>query len=183
MSRSLCAKALLLIACTSTATLANEGFFEKIDTSASEVVVDVRVHHILPGYSPTWMPTAQGIVYISEEPYQINVSGLMTRIVYYMLNYYEIGGNEKRTLKLKSDGFLANPDVSPDGKAIVYTAQDNGNCSIWVYDVETDNERKVSSFYASASSPSWSPDGKSIVFAALIRPFWRLIKIDLEAGK
>ncbi len=105
-------------------------------------------------YYPSLAPDGRSVVYS----------------VYREDNVYEIyeltlaDGKETRlTDKL---GVLTGPEVSPDGKSIVFmrwtVASDQ--YQIWVMDRDGGNPRRV--FNGTGWDPTWSPDGEQILFAS-----------------
>ncbi len=62
-------------------------------------------------------------------------------------------------------GVLKAPEISPDGRFIVFGNGDaNGRESIWIMDRDGGNPREL---YAPGWDPTWSPDGERILFASL----------------
>jgi dipeptidyl aminopeptidase/acylaminoacyl peptidase len=76
----------------------------------------------------------------------------------------------KATELVKSDYVAADPQWSPDGRSLAYTAQptpraDDGNLSdIWIIDIESGRQRKLVENEGPDSSPRWSPDGRSVAY-------------------
>ena len=60
----------------------------------------------------------------------------------------------------------SEPDISPDGKRIVFSSSRSGGAAeIWVCDREGSNAVQLTSFgQGHSGSPRWSPDGRRIVF-------------------
>jgi Tol biopolymer transport system component len=52
--------------------------------------------------------------------------------------------------------------LSPDGKRAAYSAVTGGSENVWVYDVDRDQEAKLTS--GGGHLPAWSPDGTQLVF-------------------
>jgi Tol biopolymer transport system component len=58
-----------------------------------------------------------------------------------------------------------NPQISPDGTAIVFPSNRRGNIEVWRADTEGRHALQLTSFPGrSAGTPRWSPDGKEIAF-------------------
>src|ERR1051325_9153593 len=66
--------------------------------------------------------------------------------------------------------FTSDPQMSPDGKKILYVRQfadimsDRNLSNIWVIDADGTNNRAVTTGRRSDSSPRWSPDGSRILY-------------------
>lgn len=61
------------------------------------------------------------------------------------------------------------PSFSPDGKKIVYCKVENYKSSIWIMDIDGENQTKITdnNTLSSAQRPRFSPDGNYIVFDAV----------------
>lgn len=56
--------------------------------------------------------------------------------------------------------------VSPDGKALAFTSSGGSNPSIYIYNLETHEKRRITNKTSVDGSPSYSPDGKYITFVS-----------------
>ena len=56
------------------------------------------------------------------------------------------------------------PAWSPDGKKIAYSAKNQGDRQIWIYDIERDKEEQLTEGKGGKESPSWAPDSLHLVF-------------------
>jgi len=58
------------------------------------------------------------------------------------------------------------PNISPDGKTIVFSSDRDfkGSYDIWTVDIATGKLKQITHAEADEFGPNWSPDGKSIVF-------------------
>lgn len=56
------------------------------------------------------------------------------------------------------------PAWSPDGKKIAYSARNQGDRQIWIYDIERDKEEQLTDGNGGKESPSWAPDSLHLVF-------------------
>ena len=88
------------------------------------------------------------------------------RVVFEALNQLwlmDIGGKPQA---LTNDKFYKeDPAWSPDGKSIAYSSDKAGTEDIYILDVATKAEKRVTSFADSAEvSCAWSPDGKMLAY-------------------
>ncbi|MEQ9506830.1 MAG: S9 family peptidase [Hyphomonas sp.] len=83
--------------------------------------------------------------------------------------------------------YATNPEVSPDGKSIVYvrhsmermTDRDTG--SLWIIDLATGTQRPLVD--GGAGAPSWSPDGTRIVYSAATNGKASIRMLYLDTGR
>ena len=66
---------------------------------------------------------------------------------------------------VKEANEIVNPAWSPDGKQIVFSGLIGGFTDLFVYDLEKDTERRLTSDAYAEMDPAWSPDGKRIAFS------------------
>ena len=88
------------------------------------------------------------------------------RVVFEALNQLwlmEIGG---KPVALTNDKFYKeDPAWSPDGRSIAYSSDKAGTPDLYILDLATKSEKRVTSFEDSAEvSGAWSPDGKSLAY-------------------
>ena len=56
------------------------------------------------------------------------------------------------------------PEISPDGKRIVFTSMRDGNRELYVMDVDGQNQRRLTFHEERDDYASWHPDGQRIIF-------------------
>jgi hypothetical protein len=60
---------------------------------------------------------------------------------------------------------LSGPALSPDGKHVAYSAEQDGNSDIWVQDLVRGTRTRLTSSPAQELHPAWSPDGTRLFYA------------------
>lgn len=73
------------------------------------------------------------------------------------------GKREKETV-FKEMGEILNPTWSPDGRYIAFSALAGGLSDLFLFDLETDELKKLTDDPFSDLYPAWSPDGQKIAF-------------------
>ncbi len=73
-------------------------------------------------------------------------------------------GNREKEVVFKELGEILNPSWSPDGRFVVFSALDGGLSDIFLFDLETDELKKLTDDPYSDLYPSWAPDGHAIAF-------------------
>jgi Tol biopolymer transport system component len=88
------------------------------------------------------------------------------RIVFEALNQLWVMEIGKKPLQLTNDNYYKeDPAWSPDGKRIAFSSDKSGIENIYVLDISTRQEQRVTSLRtAAAVSPAWSPDGSMLAF-------------------
>lgn len=67
---------------------------------------------------------------------------------------------------LVADGYVASdPDFAPDGRSIVFASDRAGEMDLWLRDLETGTERRLTAGPGAQIAPRFSPDGTRIAYA------------------
>ncbi|MFL6140528.1 MAG: amidohydrolase family protein [Labedaea sp.] len=87
------------------------------------------------------------------------------RIAFRALNalwLMDIGGKPERIV---DDGYFASdPDFSPDGRSLVYVSDRAGDADLWLRDLATGAEHRLTTLPGAQMTPRWSPDGGRIAY-------------------
>ncbi len=83
------------------------------------------------------------------------------------------------------DTIFGNPHWSPDGRFITFSSNQRLGHQIYVVDVATKRERRISPVTSGGCEPRFSRDGKKVVYVSRrhLGGVSRLVEHDLESGK
>jgi len=77
----------------------------------------------------------------------------------------------------------SQPQLSPDGRLIVFSSTRSGDSEIWLANSDGSGERQLTRFHAAISAgPHWSPNGKEIVFHSRPAGNANLYILNVETG-
>jgi Tol biopolymer transport system component len=83
--------------------------------------------------------------------------------------------------KLVADGYFnSDPDFSPDGKKLLYASDRDGTADLWLHDLATGADTKLSSLPGAQTAPRFSPDGRQVAYQDQDGIAWVL---DLDSGQ
>jgi hypothetical protein len=70
-----------------------------------------------------------------------------------------------RPRTLVSDGYFnSDPDFSPDGRSLVYTSDRAGEADLWLHDLKTGADTRLTALPGAQTAPRFSPSGRQIAF-------------------
>jgi hypothetical protein len=135
---------------------------------------DLRILTTTPGYAdtPDWSPDGSWLVYAHSPVACASPSwGVcnMEEGMHTTLWRMDADGTDQ-TLLGDPDAFDWEPRLSPDGREVVFTRVDPANAfwfTLMIRDLETGEERIVTSDELEPEHPEWSPDGGSIIYNTL----------------
>ncbi|MGQ9584450.1 MAG: TolB family protein [Anaerolineae bacterium] len=116
------------------------------------------------GLMPAWLPDGR-IVYKATH----GASGL-----------YLINPDGSGTAQLLEDASATAPAVSPDGQAIVFMSQRDGNWEIYGIGTDGSGLRRLTDHPAQDGLPAWSPDGQWIAFVSDREGEWAMWAMDRQ---
>jgi Tol biopolymer transport system component len=73
-------------------------------------------------------------------------------------------GEAPRRLTLESSHVVVDPAWSPRGDALVYASDRAGSLDLWIHELASGAERRVTRAPGAEMRPAWSPDGGRIAF-------------------
>ncbi len=106
----------------------------------------------IQGKSPKWSPDGKQFVY----------NGCLGGKCGVMLSNVD-GGSPVLLTDQPTD---TNPEISPDGKKVVFMSERAGNWEIYSIDINGENLQALTTDPASDGLPTWSPDGSKIAFVS-----------------
>ena len=100
-------------------------------------------------------------------------------------------GSTVQEATFKDLGEIFNPAWSPDGRYIVFSAIAESKSDLFVYDLQTEERRRLTNDQFGDLQPVWSPDGRTIAFVSerfttgltsLMYGGYGLAMLDMESG-
>ncbi|TDW94096.1 Tol biopolymer transport system component [Kribbella pratensis] len=83
--------------------------------------------------------------------------------------------------KVVADGYFnSDPDFSPDGKKLLYASDRDGTADLWLHDLATGTDTKLSGLPGAQTAPRFAPDGQRIAYQDQDGIAWVL---DLASGE
>ncbi|TDO60802.1 Tol biopolymer transport system component [Kribbella sp. VKM Ac-2571] len=99
------------------------------------------------------------------------------------LNALWVASTDGRTQprKVVADGYFnSDPDFSPDGKKLLYASDRDGTADLWLHDLATGTDTKLSGLPGAQTAPRFAPDGQRIAYQDQDGIAWVL---DLTSGE
>ncbi|MFF0340631.1 DPP IV N-terminal domain-containing protein [Kribbella sp. NPDC004875] len=88
---------------------------------------------------------------------------------------------KSRPWQLVADGYFnSDPDFAPDGKTLLYASDRDGTADLWLHDLATGKDTKVSGLPGAQTAPRFAPDGGRIAYQDQDGIAWVL---DLTSGQ
>ena len=90
------------------------------------------------------------------------------QLVYSMVGslWIQQTGSEKAIQLTDGDGYDYQPDVSPDGKHVVFVRYDGSAVELMLFDLNTRETKSLTQNKSVNLEPRWSPDGKQIAYVS-----------------
>ena len=85
--------------------------------------------------------------------------------------------------RLTSHASDTAPAWSPDGTQLAFISLRTGNWEIWVVDVATGQERRLTDHSGHDVGAAWSPTGRQIAFLSNRGGAWAIYLLDLKSGR
>jgi hypothetical protein len=76
-----------------------------------------------------------------------------------------------------------SPDISPDGRAVAFSAASGIVNDIYTINLETEEIVNLTKDEFADYAPTWAPDGKSIIFLKRVSGNEKLFRLDLTSGE
>ena len=120
----------------------------------------------------SWAPSGDQIAYFvrADKSRTLILQNVLTRDV-----------DERIALDTVDDP--ESPDISPDGRRVVFGALRDGVGDIFVVDLDTEEVTNLTNDGFADSGPTWSPDGQSIIYLARVSGSEKLVRLDVADGQ
>jgi Tol biopolymer transport system component len=94
-------------------------------------------------------------------------------------------GAERVWVKHGGDSILGNPTYDPAGQRIVFSSNVRIGHQIYVLDLATGKDDRLSPLHKGGCEPRFSPDGKKVMYVSRghLRPQSRIVEHDLATGE
>ncbi|HEX6358307.1 amidohydrolase family protein [Actinophytocola sp.] len=104
-----------------------------------------------------------------------------TRVAFRALNaLWLLRIGDPKPTRVVADGYFnSDPDFTPDGRSLLYTSDRAGDADLWLRDLTTGAERRLSGLPGAQLAPRVSPDGGRIAYTDQDGVVWVL---DLATG-
>ena len=123
------------------------------------------------GHMPVWSPDGSQIAYHGCDERGDNC-GVWLALA---------GGFEPK--RLTSDASDTAPVWSPDGSEIVYISARAGNWELYMVDVESGKETRLTEHSATDVAPTWSPNGNKVAFLSNREGGWAVYILDVRSDR
>ena len=122
--------------------------------------------------APDWAPDGQSLAIIYNPAHP--------GINYELYTMNANGSGFKRLTESAGYQYYDNPDWSPDGSKLTYSADLEGNQDIYIADPDGANPVQVTFSAADDRSPAWSPDGSRIAFETYRDGNWEIYIMNTD---
>jgi Tol biopolymer transport system component len=75
------------------------------------------------------------------------------------------------------------PSWSPDGSQVAFTSSRSGNWEIYLVDLQSGTERRLTDHGAADVAPAWAPDGRRLAFLSNREGKWGVYVLDVRSGQ
>jgi Tol biopolymer transport system component len=94
----------------------------------------------------------------------------------------DLKSGSNRSLLAPSSRQQRAPNISPDGRRIVFESDRSGTQEVWVANLDGSDAVQLSDFHALTGTPRWSPEGKRIAFDSRASGAAALYLVDPSAA-
>jgi hypothetical protein len=120
----------------------------------------------------SWSPRGDRLAYFvrTEKHRSLILQNVLTRKIEERINLRDVDAPE-------------SPNISPDGRSVVFAGLQGATGDIFILDLETKEVRNVTNDEFHTYGPTFSPDGRYIVYMARISGSDKLFRLDLDTLK
>ncbi|MSO45523.1 MAG: hypothetical protein EXQ59_01980 [Acidobacteria bacterium] len=120
----------------------------------------------------SWSPTGDRLAYFARREKSRSL------ILQNVLN-----GKVEQCIDLRTVDDPESPDISPDGRTVVFAAQQGGVGDLFTLDLQNGDVTNVTKDAFADSGPTWTPDGRSVVYIARVSGSEKLFRLDIASGQ
>ncbi|GAB5520778.1 MAG: winged helix-turn-helix domain-containing protein [Rhodothermales bacterium] len=91
----------------------------------------------------------------------------------------DMDGSQLRKVTAFEGPFVGSPQWSPDGKRLVFEARAQGNADVYLFNLETGVQERLTTDSANDVVPRWSRDGRAVYFGSNRAHGWQLWRKSL----
>jgi TolB protein len=113
------------------------------------------------GFPGGWSPNDDRVIYYAAVPASGGEQGRG-----WICAVAADGSSKVETLVSEPPALHAEPSWSPDGRFVAFRSIRDGNSDIYVVDLETGKQTRLTDFEGLDIEPDWSPDGEWIAFGS-----------------
>jgi Tol biopolymer transport system component len=95
--------------------------------------------------------------------------------------WFDRNGRRGGTLPVE-EGDVRQPDISPDGRRLLYARAANGTSDIFLYDFATQTSRRVTPSPDYDEQPVWSPDGTEMIHTGNDAGLRTMMRVRLDGS-
>ncbi|MDA1184285.1 MAG: hypothetical protein O2930_06535 [Acidobacteria bacterium] len=120
----------------------------------------------------SWSPSGDQIGYFvrSEKSRTLVLQNVLTR-------------NIDKRVALETVDDPESPDISPDGRRVVFSALRGGVGDIFLLNLDTEELTNLTNDGFADSGPTWAPDGQSIIYVVRVSGSEKLFRLDVASGQ
>jgi len=121
-------------------------------------------------FTPTWSPDSTQIAFLSDRDWDLNIFILTLE--------------SAQVRQLSYDTYIGSEGLSwsPDGQQLAYTGYESGSSELYLRDVQTNSETRLTNNAFNDLQPAWSGDGKYLTFVSAREGSYEIYIMSVAEG-